>query len=265
MTEKVVSLSGGLVLGMVFALFLGIGATQNLAPNMHFEMPAILQMTIAQATHNTSATAGNTTPNTSATPPSEEDRGRITRIATLTETADPAFTAPQEVFTPKNWNVTAAPKIDNTLQRVNLQRSYMALAGNTSQTSTYVSLGQAASRESNFTAIADNSSGRDGYGSGHQPSLADDKPQSHGSPAIAQNNPDSGEEGEGDQHGEDPDVAAGSAKPGPRPDFSPDYNIRVSPDPERPSQAFLHHHGDQSENELRDPVAAFQHRRPETD
>ncbi len=62
MTEKVVSLSGGLVLGMVVALFLGIGATQSITPSLHFEIPSILQMTIAQNTHNTHSQSKQPTP-----------------------------------------------------------------------------------------------------------------------------------------------------------------------------------------------------------
>ncbi len=266
MTEKVVSLSGGLVLGMVFALFLGIGATQSLAPSLHFEMPSILQMTIAQSTHNTSAPANDTTPSVNVAAPNGEDRGRITRIATLTATTDPAITAPitttQEEFTPKNWNASTSPKVGNALQRMNLQRSYIAA---TSQTDTYISLGQAA-RQSNFAAIAGNSSGREGYGSGQQPSLVDGKPQTHGAPAIAQNDP--GDE-EGNPHGDgDPAIAGRSVKPNLSPDSFSDTNAGLPDNPERPNHTHIPdlNGGDQSENNRGDSMMCQRNRRrPETD
>ena len=209
MTEKVVSLSGGLVLGMVFALLLGIGATQNLAPSLHFEMPAILRMTIAQVTHPNSTTANDTTPNVDATPPSEEDRGRITRIASLAETTDPVFetTASTSQPEPKTWNIASTSKIDNSLQMANLQRTYLI---ENSDGTTYSSVVQAAS-QSNFAAIAGNSSGRQGYGSGQSPSFIDGKPQSQGSPAMAQNDPD--------PEGEGPSLTGKvTTPPGPSPD-----------------------------------------------
>lgn len=266
MTEKVVSLSGGLVLGMVFALFLGIGATQNLSPSLHFEIPAILQMTIAQATHNTSAPANDTTPSINVTPPNGEDRGRITRIATLAETTDPAFAATQEEISPKNWNVAATPKINNSLQRVNLQRSYIA---STSQTGTYISLGLVAS-QTNFTAIAGYSSGREGYGTGHQPSSVDGKPQSHGSPSTAQNVPDSGSgENEGGSHNDEPAVTGGFAKPGEGSDsdaFTNNHGIHN--ETQRPTRSFVsdHHGGGLSETSQRGLMFSQRNRRrPETD
>jgi len=265
MTEKVISLSGGLVLGMVFALFLGIGATQNLSPSLHFEMPAILQMTIAQATHNTSAHASDTTPSTNVTAPNEEDRGRITRIATLSETTDPALTATQEEFAPKNWNTTTTPKINNSLQRTNLQRSYIAATSETG--STYISLGLVAS-QSNFTTIAGYSSGREGYGSGHQPSLVDNKPQSHGSPAVAQNNPDSGEN-EDEPRDNEPAMAGKTPQPEPGPDSFSNNNTREPVvDLPRPARTFIPDlgGGGHSGNNPGDPmISQREHRRPETD
>ncbi|MEA3266755.1 MAG: hypothetical protein U9P42_07420 [Candidatus Fermentibacteria bacterium] len=211
MTEKVISLSGGLALGMVFALFLGIGVTQSITPSSDFQMPSILQMTIAQHTRNPATHASDTTPTVNVATPNNPDRGRITRIATLTTTTDPVFetTATTNNDDSKDWEIASTPKIESSLLRNNLQRSYIAL--NTSS-STSAILGQTTTRESNFTAIAANSAGRNGYNGGHTPSFIHGKPQTQGSPAIAQN-PDPG-----GNNGDDPATYAKSDKPGSGPD-----------------------------------------------
>lgn len=260
MTEKVVSLSGGLVLGMVFALFLGIGVTQNLAPSLHFEMPSILRMTIAQATHSPSRPASNTTPNVNSPTASEEDRGRITRIASLTETTDTVFetTPSTSQTTPKNFYFASTPKIDNSLQIANLSRSDIPVG---TESVTYISLGQAA-RQSNFSAIAGNSSSREGYSSGQSPSFVDDKPQTHGSPAMAQNNPDSEGEGEG------PEVAGKTPTPHPEsPDSMSNGSSRQPLSPERPdNHRIFPDNGDHSENDPGSPgISQRNRRRPEVD
>lgn len=194
MTEKVVSLSGGLVLGMVVALFLGIGATQSISPSLHFEIPSILQMTIAQNTHNTPAPASNTTPTVTVATPTNTDRGRITRIATLTETTDPVFetTTSTSQAEPKDWAVASTPKVSNPLQRANLQHTYIASNSQASGTS-FASLELAAARQGSFTALISNANGRSTYG--NQPSFVQGKPHTQGSPSVAHNDPDTGEEG----------------------------------------------------------------------
>ncbi|MCK5034276.1 MAG: hypothetical protein KAS73_00160 [Candidatus Sabulitectum sp.] len=212
MTEKVISLSGGLALGMVFALFLGIGVTQSITPSSDFQIPSILQMTIAQHTYNPSTHASDTTSSVNVATPNNPDRGRITRIATLEITTDPVFetTATTNYGDHKDWEIASTPKIESSLMRNNLQRSYIAL--NTSS-STSIILGQTATRESNFTAIATNSAGRNGYNGGHTPSFIYGKPQTQGgSPAVAQNPDPSG------NNGDDPATAAKTDKPGSGPD-----------------------------------------------
>ncbi len=195
MTEKVVSLSGGLVLGMVVALFLGIGATQSIAPSLHFEIPSILQMTIAQNTHNTPAPTNDTTPTAAVATPADPDRGRITRIATLTETTDPVFgtTASTSEAAPKDWDVATTPKVNSALQRTNLQHTYIA-SNSQASNSAYAGLGQAAARQGNFTALIDNAHG--GYTSSSRPAVAQNKPQTQGSPAVAHNDPGTGVSGD---------------------------------------------------------------------
>lgn len=212
MTEKVVSLSGGLALGMVFALFLGIGVSQSITPSSDFQIPSILQMTIAQHTYSPSAHASDTTPSVNVATPNNPDRGRITRIATLEITTDPVFetTATTNYGDPKDWEIASTPKIESSLMRNNLQRSFIAL--NTSS-STSIILGQTATRESNFTAIATNSAGRNGCNGGHTPSFIHGKPQTQGgSPSVAQNPDPSG------NNGDDPATVAKANKPGSDPD-----------------------------------------------
>jgi len=223
MTEKVVSLSGGLVLGMVFALFLGIGATQNVSSSVNFEIPSVMQMTIAQNTHGSSAPASNTTPAVDATTPVNEDRGRITRIATVTESTDPVIAQATTTTTiePKNWHYDSSPKIDNGLRRANLQHTY--IASNTPAPSTCARPNITTARESNFVTIAVSSeSGANSY-YGHSPSFVDSKPQSHGSPTIAHNDP-----GPSLDPGSGSSLTGGTNKPNPatRPNLISDDNTR---------------------------------------
>jgi hypothetical protein len=214
MTEKVVSLSGGLVLGMLFALFLGIGATQTMTLPVRFEYPAISRLSITQEISSAPAPARDTTPTISVAPPSvEQDRGRITRIATSTETSPFEVTAPvtatQEEILLKNWYVAETPKTGSNLQRANLQHSYIACNPTTSAS---IYLAQIAG-SCNFTAIAEIASGNPGYTG--QPSLIEGKPQTGDSPSIAHNSP-----GEGDIEGSpsEPTITGDTPSPKPTPD-----------------------------------------------
>ena len=235
MTEKVVSLSGGLVLGMVFALFLGIGATQTITTPVHFNFPEISQLTIAQGFHTSSSSARDTTPGSSTASPDEEaDRGRITRIATLTTTTDPAIATAPEEYTPKNWNAATTPKIETTLQMANLQHSRIAAGP---QTSNIIIVGQVTGY-SNFTTIAENTTG--GYESGSQPSIINGKPQTQGSPGIAHNKPGFEENWE---HGEEPEITSSSPSLNPGDDTFPDNNTRENSNWERPCHNLYGSHG----------------------
>ncbi|MCK5841403.1 MAG: hypothetical protein KAH31_04495 [Candidatus Sabulitectum sp.] len=257
MTEKVISLSGGLALGMVFALFLGIGVTQSITPSSDFQIPSILQMTIAQHTYNTSAHGSDTTSAINVVTPNSPDRGRITRIATLAVTTDPVFetTATANYGDPKDWAIASTPKIESSLQRNNLQRSFIAL--NTSSNTSAI-LGQTVTRENNFTAIAGNSTGSNGYNSGHTPSFIEGKPQTQGgSPSAAQNPGPSG------NNGDDPATAAKTDKPGSGPDSEQGNNNRVCVDFGRPNQGFSPDSGHGSENEPGSPqISPRNHGRP---
>ena len=253
MTEKVVSLSGGLVLGMVCAFFLSIGATQNLSPSMHFEIPTISQMTIAQTTHSRPAPANDTTPAVNVSTPSNEDRGRITRIATLTETSDPVFTTTATTQTdPKNWDIASTPKIDNTLQRVNHQRSY--IASNPQTTSTLISLGPVA-RQSNFITIIDNATA--GPTSCSKPSGIEDKPHTQGSSTAHNTNM-------ADPRDHD---SATASKPPTKPIFTSDSfadsHAEGLVDPERPNRdsALTQDHGGPLENDPGNPMLLQRNRR----
>ena len=251
MTEQVISLSGGLALGMVFALFLGIGVTQSISPSSDFQIPSILQMTIAQHTYNPSAHASDTTSAVNVVTPNNPDRGRITRIATLDITTDPVFetTATTNYGDPKDWAIASTPKIESSLLRNNLQRSYIAL--NTSSSSEII-LGQTATREGNFTAIATNSAGRNGYNGGQTPSFITGKPQTQGGSPSAAHNPDpSG------NNGDDPATSAKPDKPGSGPDSEQgnnnESNYSLAPDS-----------GGSSENDPGSPqISPRDHGRPE--
>ncbi len=208
MTEKVVSLSGGLVLGMVFALFLGIGATQNISSPVNFEIPSVMQMTIAQTTRDTSTPAPDTTPAVDVSTPSNEDRGRITRIATVTETTDPVIAQTTTPAEPKNWQYDSSPKIDNVLRRANLQHAYIASADRTLGNCASIDITTA--RESNFTVIASISENPSSVGGSYTPSFVDSKPHSHGTPVVIHNNPDI-------THEDAPSIVNGTDKPSPAP------------------------------------------------
>jgi len=261
MTEKVISLSGGLALGMVFALFLGIGATQSIDPSSRFEIPSILQMTIAQHTHGPATPDSNTAPASNTVAPNIPDRGRITRIATLEVTTDPVLgtTATASNEDPKDWAIASTPKIESALQRNNLQRSYIAL---NSSSNTYASLGQTVGRESNFAAIATSSAGRNNYSGGSTPSGVEGKPQTQGGPpSVAHNNPDEG-------HGDDPATSAKTEKPGSGPDSEQgNNNDRVHVEPEGSGHSHHPSFGGSSWNENDQggrPSIGSRPQRPET-
>jgi len=186
MTNKVVSLSSGLVLGMVCAFFLGIGSTQNVMPSSSFELPFNFEMTIAQHPHSTeqhvpeqeAVTTPSVTPSIDSAEPSS---GRITRIATLTVTENPISN--HEEQSTKIHQTTTVP--DNPLYRANQQRSFIATNSTTESMNSSIILVTA--KQSNFTSIADNSTGRN-TGTTTSPEITD-KPQTAGSPALAHNDP----------------------------------------------------------------------------
>ena len=219
MTEKVVSLSGGLVLGMVCALFIGIGATQSIPASSHFEMPSFMPMTITQNTHAPSTPANDTTPSVNVATPSNPDRGRITRIATLEETTDPVFepatTTAIANAEPKIYDVVSSPKIDSSLHRTNLERSFIASG---SQDNTYIALGTVAARQNNYASIFENTTGR--TTSSNNPPGFSGKPQTQGSQPVAHNDPGSGEGSEDDT------ASVAGAKPKPDDSDPSDNNSR---------------------------------------
>jgi hypothetical protein len=236
MTEKVVSLSGGLVLGMAFALFLSVSTTQSLTTPLHMEYPSmsgLIGLNDLQSFRSSSSSqASDTTPAVAVAPPSQEpERDRIIRIATVTETTDPVFQAPvhQENLIPKNTPADHASGNVSTLRQMHQQHSYIASA---SGSASYATVGQIARQGSNFTSIADNGQGTgetSGAGGG-QPSVVDNKPQPTGSPAVAQNDP---ETGEGEEEGGGPAVASFVPRP-PSPDFISNDNMSERVDPHSP-------------------------------
>lgn len=186
MTDKVVSLSSGLVLGMVCALFLGVGSTQNVLPSSNFELPFNFEMTIAQYPHSTEQhvpeqEAGTTPSVTPSVDIAEPGSGRITRIATLTITENPISN--HEEQSTKIHQTTTIP--DNSLYRANQQRSFIATNSTTESMNSNIILVTA--KQSNFTSIADNSTGRN-TGTTTSPEIIG-KPQTTGSPALAHNDP----------------------------------------------------------------------------
>ncbi len=210
MAEKVVSLSGGLLLGTALALILGFGATQSILPNSSFEIPSVLKMTIAQNPQSPSASTSDTATVGTVATPASSDQGRITRIATLVITADPILQSNSTSTTastePKDWKLEDSPKIDNSLYRTNLQRSYLAT---NPQSESYSDLDMVVARQVNFTAICE-SAGEE-YIAGSLPAEFSDKPQTHGSPPVAQNNPGASE-GPG---ANDPALTSENPKPEP--------------------------------------------------
>ena len=211
MTEKVVSLSGGLVLGMAFALFLSVSTTQTMNAPMHVEYPSVSNLIglndLQSYRSSGSGNANDTTPAISVAPPAQgEDRGRIVRIATVTETTDPVLTAPssQTVFIPKSFGTENADESrGSTLQQMHQQHTHVAQTA----TGNYSAV-QIARQSGNFTSIANSgrNTGNLSSAGGSQPSVVDSKPQTSGSPAVAHNDP--GQEGE-----EEPAVAGFSPRP----------------------------------------------------
>lgn len=272
MTEKVVSLSGGLVLGMAFTLFLSVSTTQTMTSPMNIEYPSVSglvglnDLQSYRSSSSDGSQARDTTPATSvAQPVQEEDRGRIVRIATVTETTDPVLQASPSGTNaiPKTLN-TAGNNTNggSTLQQMHQQHTYVA--DNT--TGSYATVGQIARQSGNFTEIADNGgfSGHSGNYSGGQPSAVDGKPQTNGTPSIGQNDPGT-EEGEGEE--DDPALAGFSPRP-PDPDVMNVYDRHhvepYNPDFHHNSDIADDHHGGHHP----DPhgPSLFQNdRRPETD
>lgn len=281
MTEKVVSLSSGLVLGMVFALFLGVGATQISSSPLHMEYPALpdlLGLNDYQSFHAPSSASPtqDTTPAVSVSPPPAQSTGRIIRIATVSETANPILastsgTTAEEGFTPKNWTDSEDPKVGSTLQQMHLQHSYIASASNTYD---HISLGQVA-RQTNFTCIALTNSGNANQaagGSAQPPCNVDSKPRTTGTPAIAQSDPEisEGEEGE-EGSGSGPAVASYTPRPSlPDNDLASGRN-HVQIDPYNPhghlSHTVIDPRPDGHHNDPHGSGAEYQqnHHRPETD
>jgi hypothetical protein len=237
MTEKVVSLSGGLVLGMAFALFLSVSTTQTMNQALDFDYPSmssLIGVNDLQSYRSSSPVhSTDTTPAVTVAPPSQqEDRGRIIRIATVTETTDPADAASttsssSEALIPKTTSIASQVDRGSTLQQMHRQHSYIAA----SSSSSYSSVGQIASQSGNFTAIADNGqgAGQAGGQGGTPPSVVDNKPQTSGSPAVAQNDPGSGE-----NEGEESGPAIAGFNPGPRDPDSFSNNTRHHVDPYNP-------------------------------
>ncbi len=242
MTEKVVSLSGGLVLGMAFALFLSVSTTQTVTSPMHMEYPSVsglIGLNDLQSYRSSSpGQVSDTTPAVSVAPPAQdEDRGRIVRIATVTETVDPVLTAHATVTTasdlPKNFS-TAGANVDraSTLQQMHQQHSF--IERNT--TGNYSMVTQIARQSNNFSAIADNGQGP-GYsnsGGGDQPSVIDNKPHTSGSPSIAHNDPG----GEGSEE-DGPSLTGHSPKPSGPDDVNDTERHHV--EPYNPSETHNYH------------------------
>ena len=284
MTEKVVSLSSGLVLGMAFALFLGIGATQISSSPLHMEYPALpdlLGLNDYQSFHTPSSAspAQDTTPSISVSPPPAQGTGRIVRIATVSETTNPILasassTATEEEFTPKNWADSEDPKAGSTLQQMHLQHSYIAGAANTYD---HISLGQIA-RQTNFTCIAFTNSGNANQASGgsdQPPSNVDSKPGITGTPAIAQGDPEITEGEESEEGGEGSESGPAVASYTPRPSL-PDNDLasgrnHVQIDPYNPhgyhSYTAIDPRPDAHHNDPHGSEAEYQqnHHKPETD
>lgn len=136
MTEKVVSLSGGLVLGMAFALLLGVTASQNGSSSMNVDYPSISSLIgnndfQSYRTSSPAPQASDTTPVINVSPPPpRENTGRIVRIATASETthpvtASPVTTATEEIAL-KGHETIETPKDTDNLRQINLQNTYTA-------------------------------------------------------------------------------------------------------------------------------------------
>lgn len=245
MTEKVASLSGGLVLGMAFAVFLGIGSNRSITSQIHLEYPSmddLISINDFQSYHTSSSSpTTDTTGSISVSSPShDQDQGRIIRIATVTETTDPVFHSGygtfQENILPKNWGLTDAPKAGNALQQAYLQHTVVADA---SQTSSLITSGQAARQAANFAAIADNGSGggMTTGGSDGEPPVVDNKPQPSGTPAVAHGNPGAGE---GQENPGEPAMAGFSPRPQ-EPDAFSNNTMNCHVNPYDPRHDFTNH------------------------
>lgn len=274
MTEKVVSLSGGLVLGMAFALFLSVSTTQTMNQALDFDYPSmssLIGVNDLQSYRSSSPVhSTDTTPSITVAPPSQqEDRGRIIRIATVTETTDPlddasttSAAATAEVLIPKTTSIASQVDRSGTLQQMHRQHSYIAA----SSSSSYSSVGQIASQSGNFTAIADNGqgAGQAGGQGGTPPSVIDNKPQICGSPSIAQNDPRGG-----DIEGEESGPAITGSNPGPRDPDSSSNDTRHHVDPHNPHWNLnFHETEDDNGGHHPDPHGADQFQqghRPEVD
>ncbi len=238
MTEKVVSLSGGLVLGMAFALLLGVTASQNGSSSMNVDYPSISSLIgnndfQSYRTSSPAPQASDTTPVINVSPPPpRENTGRIVRIATASETthpvtASPVTTATEEIAL-KGHETIETPKDTDNLRQINLQNTYTARS---SETSHHAATGFIASQSGNFTAIANGSSqGGQGGSTGGQPPVADNKPQITGSPSIAQNNPQGGEQGQ-EEDEDEPAIAGYNPRP---PDSMTENGNRAHTNPVRP-------------------------------
>lgn len=238
MTEKVVSLSGGLVLGMAFALLLGVTASQNGSSPINVDYPSMSSLIgnndfQSYRTSSPTPQASDTTPVISVSPPPpSENTGRIVRIATASETTHPVTASPVTTSTDeialKGYEPAETPKNTGSLPRMNLQNTYTARS---SEASTYAAAGFIASQGGNFTAIANGSSqGGQGGSTGSQPPVADNKPQITGSPSIAQNDPQGGEQGE-EEGNDEPAIAGYNPRP---PDSMTENGNRAHTNPIRP-------------------------------
>lgn len=246
MTEKVVSLSGGLILGMAFALLLGITATQNGSAPINVDYPSMSSLIgnndfQSYRTSSPAPQASDTTPVINVSPPApQENTGRIVRIATASETTHPVTASPvttTDEIALKGYEPIETPKNTGNLRQMNLQNTYTARS---SETSTYATTGFVASQGGNFTAIANGSSqGGQGGSAGSQPSLADNKPQIAGSPAIAQNNPQGGEQDE--DEGNDEPAITGSNPRIPDPNSMGENGNRAHINPVRPEPRMNFH------------------------
>jgi hypothetical protein len=222
MTEKVVSLSGGLVLGMAFALFVSFSTTQSFNSPLQMDYPAMSQLTWLndfQSFHSASSPSRDTTTSITVAPPQggSEEGGRIIRIATVSETTDHELVAfvhsgDRNIQLPKASGMFHDPGGASSLRQAHVNHSSPA----SGQTSSHFIAGHTASHTANFTAIAGSSdAGGQAAGGSVQPPVIDGKPQTEGSPAIAQGNPGvSGDEGEEQPQ---PSMAAYEPRPTPSP------------------------------------------------
>lgn len=201
MTEKVVSLSGGLILGMAFALLLSVSAIHTITSPMQIENSSIPRfigfkgLQSLRAAPSSTAPTGTAPAPTNAPPPATENQGRIVRIATVSETSEPVSAAPSSSGASVNIPKNHYPASSSTLQQMHRQHTSIA---ETASGSSFLATGHAARQPgNNFTAIAEGGQSAD-QGSSHPPVAAGGKPQTAGSPAVAANDPEINE-GDKDQ------------------------------------------------------------------